>query len=199
MADGAISTDFYSAFLAGIIICGLAALAFFLPVLQGNGGVDLLGLLLLVAGIAEIVAGWFRRDRRTGRSAIGAGAVGLLLGIFFLAAPTLDVVPATYLIILWLLLRGGYLLYASMPWEDPEHAWLAVTGFADIGLALVLMLGLPVTALTISLFGPTPEIVANFSLVVAASFLVAGVSLIVMALHEQRDGPPNASPAPPSL
>ena len=172
--------------MAGAFICGLGAVAFFLPIMVTTAGVSTIGLLLTGVGLAEAAAGWARRDRRTGRAALGAGSAAILVGIIFLAVPSMEVVPASYFIIMWLFVRGALLLYASVPWRDPEHAWLAVSGLADVGLGLVLMLGLPVTGLTVSLFGPTPEVIASFSLVVALSFLVAGVSLIVMALHERR-------------
>jgi uncharacterized membrane protein HdeD (DUF308 family) len=179
----------YSALLAGLFICVLACIAFFMPVIKDSPRGSLLGWLLVLAGLAEGLSGWFRRDLRQGRAALGAGAVASLLGLLFLANPSLHIFPSSYLIILWLLLRGGLLLFVSVPWADPEHAWLAVSGFADIGLFLVLLVGIPLTALTVSMFGPTEEVVANFSLVVAASFFVAGLSLIVISLLERRDLP----------
>ena len=185
MAENGTEKGFYWALVAGAAICTLAVVAFLLPVIQNAPGIDLIALLLIAVGVAETAAGWARRERRTGRAARLAGVVAILVGIVFLALPWMDVVTASYLIMLWLFIRGALLLYASVPWQDPEHAWLAVTGLADVGLGLVLLLGLPVTGLTLSLFGPTPEIIANFSLIVAASFVVAGLSLIVMSLHER--------------
>ncbi|HEY0627041.1 MAG TPA: hypothetical protein VGD10_09945 [Allosphingosinicella sp.] len=187
MVDDQVRVGSYSALIAGIVICGLAAVALFLPVIQDSPRGELLGLLLLLAGLAEAGTGWLRRRLRTGRSALGAGVVAMVLGALFLFNPSLHLVPTSYLIILWLFSRGVLLLFASIPWTDPEHAWLAVSGFADIGLFVVLLVGLPVTALTLSLFGPTEEVVANFSLVVAVSLAVAGLSLIVISMLERRE------------
>ncbi|HWH16757.1 MAG TPA: DUF308 domain-containing protein [Allosphingosinicella sp.] len=187
MAESEGSWDFFPAMAAGVIICALAAVALFLPLIQNSPHGELLGWLLIVVGIAEAGSGWKRSKRRTGRIAFAAGAIALVIGFLFLLNPSLHIVPAAYLIMLWLLLRGALLLAVSFPWKDPEHAWLAVSGFADIGLFLVLLAGLPVTALTISLFGPTPEVLAHFSLIVAASFFVAGLSLVVISLFERRE------------
>lgn len=176
----------YSALTAGVIICALAGVAFFLPGIQQSPRGEFLGILLILAGLAEALTGWLRRDLRTGRTGLMAGGVALLIGSLFLLSPSLHIVPSSYLILVWLLVRGALLLISSLPWNDPEHAWLAVSGFADVGLFLILLIGLPVTALTISVFGPTPEIIANFAIVLAASFFVAGLSLIVISLLERK-------------
>lgn len=170
---------------AGVIILALAMVALFLPAIQQTPSGQVLGILLFASGLAEALTGYLRRGVRTGRTALGGGLVALVLGTLFLISPSLHIVPASYLIMLWLLFRGGLLLFASFPWTDPEHAWLAVSGFADLGLLIILLIGLPVTALTMSLFGPTPEIIANFSLVVAVSLFVAGLSLIVISFFER--------------
>ena len=57
--------------------------------------------------------------------------------------------------------------------------WIAISGLADLLLAIILIVGLPLAALVNGLFGPTPEIVsAHFAWIFAASFLVTGISLI---------------------
>lgn len=185
MADEQSKPESLSALAAGLFICALALVALFLPVIQTSPRGEVLGALLVGSGLAEAITGWLRRKVRTGRTALGGGLVALFIGIMFVANPSLHIVPSSYLIMLWLLFRGALLLFASFPWTDPEHAWLAVSGFADVGLFVILLIGLPVTALTMSLFGPTPEIIANFALVLAASLFVAGLSLIVISFFER--------------
>jgi hypothetical protein len=58
----------------------------------------------------------------------------------------------------------------------------------DLLLAGVLIAGLSVSALVVSLFGPTPQLIARFAWVLAASFVVNGLMLLEVASCE-RDAP----------
>lgn len=55
----------------------------------------------------------------------------------------------------------------------------------DLILGLVLAAGLPIAIVVVTLFGPTPEIVANFSLILALSFPATGASQAI-ALDQRR-------------
>ena len=51
----------------------------------------------------------------------------------------------------------------------------------DLVLALILITGLSITTLIISIFGPTPQLIASFAWVLAASFVVNGLMLLEVA------------------
>ena len=51
----------------------------------------------------------------------------------------------------------------------------------DFLLAVLLWAGLSISTLIVSLFGPTPELVASFAWVLAASFVVNGLLLLEVA------------------
>jgi uncharacterized membrane protein HdeD (DUF308 family) len=186
---------------AGLFICVLAVICLFMPAIHDSPRGRVLGVLLLLAGLAEGAANWARRGHPEGRYGLAAGAVAFLVGLIFVADPirnmalgyvadtAFNIVLASYLILFWLLVRGSLMLVASMPWNGPGHAWLAASGFADLALFLVLLVGLPVMAFTLSLFGPTEEMIARFSLVIAISFFATGVSLLAASFVERRDMP----------
>jgi hypothetical protein len=66
----------------------------------------------------------------------------------------------------------------------------------DLLLAMLLMAGLSIAALVVSLFGPTPQLIASFAWILAASFAVNGMMLLEVASCESSEetGLP-ASPA----
>jgi hypothetical protein len=51
----------------------------------------------------------------------------------------------------------------------------------DFLLAVVLVAGLSISAIVVSIFGPTPPLVASFAWVIAASFVVNGLLLLEVA------------------
>jgi hypothetical protein len=51
----------------------------------------------------------------------------------------------------------------------------------DLVLAVLLVAGLSISAIVVSIFGPTPTLVASFAWVLAASFVVNGMLLLEVA------------------
>jgi hypothetical protein len=61
------------------------------------------------------------------------------------------------------------------------RTWSLLSAGMDFLLAVLLAAGLSISTITISLFGPTPELVASFAWVLAASFVVNGLMLLEVA------------------
>ena len=53
-------------------------------------------------------------------------------------------------------------------------------------IAILLIAGLSIAALVVSIFGPTPPLIASFSWVLAASFVVNGLMLLEVASCERE-------------
>ena len=68
------------------------------------------------------------------------------------------------------------------------RTWTGLSAGMDFLLALLLIAGLSVSTLVVSVFGPTPELVASFAWVLAASFVVNGLLLLEVASCEARAG-----------
>jgi hypothetical protein len=64
---------------------------------------------------------------------------------------------------------------------------MAYAAASDAILFLILVVGLPVVTLISALFGPTPELVSSFALILAVSFLVTGMSLLAIARSGRPD------------
>ena len=174
---------------AGCFTLALALAAFFLPdlTLVPRGG--LVGWLLLLSGIAEIAFGTARGGARAAMTAIVAGLLTATAGLIFVARPLAPYFSVANVVTLWLALRGLWVLAASWSGEAQGlRSWLAFSGLVDLMLAFLLVSGVHVSLLVVTLFGPTPEIVARFSLILAASFLATGMSQIAAALDGRRHG-----------
>lgn len=164
--------------VAGIAIMLLGVGAALLPAGKSISS-DMIGALLIAAGMIEAVAGALRRDVRP--FAMAAGAVTALAGLLFILNPETHFFPTVVPIIGWLLIRSLILIVASRETGGSVRTWTALSAGMDFLLAVLLMAGLSISTIIISLFGPTRELVASFSWVLAASFIVNGLLLLEVA------------------
>jgi uncharacterized membrane protein HdeD (DUF308 family) len=139
----------------------------------------MIGGLLVAGGLIETVAGSLRRTLRP--YAMAAGAVTALAGLLFLINPETHFFPTVMPIIGWLLLRSLIHVMALRESSGSVRSWTALSAGMDFLLAMVLIAGLSISTIVISLFGPTPELVASFAWVLAASFVVNGLLLLEVA------------------
>jgi uncharacterized membrane protein HdeD (DUF308 family) len=176
--------------LAGVALLALGLAALFLPlIVDRRPGAALVGWLLLAAGVAELLAGSARAPPEPRRRAMLVGAVTSLAGLLFLVDIYMPFMTAGYIVMAWLFVRGGLLLRLAACSAGAARNVVRFGGFADLILGLILLVGLPVSALVVALFGPTPELVASFALVFAASFLVTGLMLLFLSAAERRTEP----------
>ena len=164
--------------VAGIAIMLLGVGAALLPAGKSISS-DMIGGLLISAGMIEAVAGSLRHDVR--KFAMAAGAVTALAGLLFILNPETHFFPTVVPIIGWLLIRSLILLIASRETGGSVRTWTALSAGMDFLLAVLLWAGLSISTLIVSLFGPTPELVASFAWVLAASFVVNGLLLLEVA------------------
>jgi len=167
--------------VAGIAIILLGAGAAFLPAGKTIHS-DMVGGLLVAAGLIETIAGSMRRNARP--FAMTAGAVTTGAGLLFLINPETHFFPTVVPIIGWLLARSLILAGAITETGGSVRRWTAFSAGMDFLLAVLLLAGLSISTIVISLFGPTPELVASFAWVLAASFVVNGLMLLEVASCE---------------
>src|SRR6476661_571607 len=89
--------------VAGIAIIVLGAGAALLPAEKGISS-DIIGALLVAAGLIEAVAGSLRRDVKP--YAMAAGGVTTLAGLLFILNPETHFFPNVVPIIGWLIIRS---------------------------------------------------------------------------------------------
>jgi len=143
---------------------------------------DMIGALLIAAGLIETIAGSLRREARP--FAMAAGVVTALAGLLFVLNPETHFFPTVWPIIGWLLLRSLILAGAVTETEGSVRRWTIMSAGMDFLLAALMITGLSISTIVVSVFGPTPELVASFAWVLAASFVVNGLMLLEVASCE---------------
>jgi hypothetical protein len=169
-------------FVAGIAIILLGAGAALLPVEQGISP-DVIGVLLLAAGLIELVAGSLRRETRV--LAMAAGGITAAAGLLFVIDQEARFIPTVNIIIAWLILRSIALAIASPRTDGTVRRWTLIAAATDFLLGIVLLIGLSLATVVILLFGPTPAIVATFSWIIALSLVATGLLMLEIASCER--------------
>ena len=172
--------------VAGFAIILLGAGAALLPAGKTIPS-DMIGGLLVAAGLIELVAGSLRREARS--FAMAAGVVTALAGLLFVLNPETHFFPTVTPVIGWLLVRSLILVGALTECAGSVRLWTALSAGIDFLLAVLLITGLSISTIVISVFGPTAELVAAFAWVLTASFAVNGLLLLEVASCE-RDAAP---------
>jgi hypothetical protein len=167
--------------VAGIAIILLSAGAALLPTEKGVSS-DVIGALLIAAGLIELVAGSLRREVRG--LAMAAGAVTALAGLLFVINPETHFFPSVTPVIAWLVIRCVILAIAATRTSGSVRTWIALSAGSDLLLAVLLVTGLSIATIIVSLFGPTAPLIASFAWVLAASFVINGLLLLEVASCE---------------
>ena len=140
---------------------------------------DMIGGLLIAAGLIEVIAGSLRRSVRP--LAMAAGGVTALAGLLFVLNPETHFFPTVTPVIAWLLIRSLILAASATETTGSVRRWTALSAGMDFLLAILLIAGLSISTIVVSVFGPTPELVASFAWVLAASFVFNGLLLLEVA------------------
>ena len=170
---------------AGVVIILLSAGAALLPLVDRVSGARVVGALLFLAGGVEIFAGNLRRESKI--PAMVAGVVTALAGLLFLLNPVGRFVPTVTIVTAWLLVRSVVLLVASRLADGSVRLWITIAAATDFVLGVVLLAGISIGTLVVTLFGPTPALVASFAWVLALSFVVTGLLLLEIASCEREE------------
>ena len=171
--------------VAGLAIILLSAGAVLLPAGKSISS-DLIGGLLVAAGLIETIAGSLRREARP--LAMAAGGVTTLAGLLFIINPTTHFFPTVTPVIAWLFIRAVILALEIRFTDGSVRTWTAISAGVDFILGLLLMAGLSIATIVISLFGPTDTLVASFAWFVAASFVANGLLLLEVSSCEKDSG-----------
>lgn len=164
--------------VAAIVIILLGVAAAILPAGKTIAS-DMIGGLLIAAGLIETVAGTLRRGTRS--FVMAAGVVTALAGLLFVMKPETHFFPRVWPIIGWLLIRSAILAAATTETRGSVRLWTAFSAGMDFLLAILLIAGLSIATIVIDIFGPTRELIASFAWILAASFVVNGLMLLQVA------------------
>jgi uncharacterized membrane protein HdeD (DUF308 family) len=158
----------------GILLAVAGAAAIILPGIASLATALMLGWLLIFSGVIGLIAVF-----QAGRAAPGfwwellTAALYLLAGISLLLSPVAGVLTLTILLAAYLFAAGVMkLIMAFGHKRDVSGAawgWVLLSALLDLGLGLVIFLGLPGSAIWV------------LGLMVGINMLMSGVALIVTA------------------
>jgi uncharacterized membrane protein HdeD (DUF308 family) len=181
----AFRTQRYQALLiAGWLIIAMAVGTAALPMLERTTGAILIGGILMAAGVAELLAGTLRQAARL--PSMAAGAATIVAGILFLLKPEVSILPGAYVITGWLLLRSAAVGIAALRTHGSTRRWGLVSALTDLLLGLLLLAGLSIATLVVTLFGPTPGVIASFAWFLALSLVTTGMYLLEVGNCERE-------------
>ncbi|MEC3861397.1 DUF308 domain-containing protein [Mesobacterium sp. TK19101] len=156
-----------------LIVLGVAAILF--PLFASIAIKVLLGWFFLLTGGAVL---WHAFQARDWSSALLSGLVGvvhLAIGVYLAFFPLTGLIGLTMLMAIVFLFQGA--LEAGMAWQHrpghgnagPGWAWMGLSAAVTIVLGLMLLAGLPGTALW------------ALGLFLGINFLTSGISFVVLA------------------
>lgn len=166
--------------LAGVSLL-TGVLAILLPLMGTLAAVVAVGVSLLVAGILGTLAAFRERGGWQMASALALALLSLVAGVLMLAQPLVGVFALTTLFIAWLLVGGGYRLWAGLAGKGRRGAgWMVASGVLALALAVLLWAGLPENAVWV------PGLVFGLDLVFWGALLFVLAAEVEPARHEAR-------------
>lgn len=153
----------------GVVLLLAALIVLVNPLVAGVATGLILGVMLVVYGVAAIAAGWTSLSTRARWTEILLGALALIAGIFTIVDPVAGALSLVWAIGVWLVIAGGFQIAAALKARH-DKGWRLFMGVLDVVLGLVLLFAGPVAGL------------AFLALIVAISLTVRAVFLIQLAL-----------------
>lgn len=168
----------WGAFLAeGIVLVLFGMIAVLLPTMAGLAVTILLGWLLVVSGVFGIVTALMNR-RLVGFWSLASAIVTVIVGGMLFAWPLGGLISLSFALGGFLALDGLFAI--AMAFDHRRHftakwVWLLVNGLLDVAFSVTIFLWLPQSAAW------------AFGLIIGADMLIAGTTLIAMALDLRKN------------
>ena len=157
-------------FWLGVLLCIMGALMIVFPVAGSIVTKVVIGWAVLVTGAIML---WQAFHARRWDAAVGTGAVALLhlaLGVYLAFFPLTGLVGLTLLLAVLFAIQGVIEVRMAVTHRDARGwVWMGLSGAASLGLALLLALGLPGTAMW------------ALGLLMGVNFLTSGIGFVALA------------------
>jgi uncharacterized membrane protein HdeD (DUF308 family) len=167
----------------GIVLVILGMLAVMAPAIASVAATVFFGWILLLSGIVGLVSTLRARAAPGFAWSLLSALVGIVAGLLLLGWPLPGTLSLTAVLIAFLLVEGGVSIMYALEHRSAlsgRWGWMLASGILDVFLGLLLLVGLPGTALW------------ALGLLVGINMLFGGWALILMALHAR---PPSAAGA----
>ncbi|TLY89138.1 MAG: HdeD family acid-resistance protein [Gammaproteobacteria bacterium] len=158
----------------GILLTVLGMLAILLPAVASLAATLLFGWLLLLSGAMGLVTTIRARDAPGFGWSLASALVGLVAGGLLLAQPVQGTLSLTAVLIAFLIAEGVVSIFYATEHRKGFSAgwgWMLVSGLLDLVLAVILLAGLPGTALW------------ALGVLLGVNMIVGGAALLSMSLQ----------------
>ncbi|MPS67055.1 MAG: HdeD family acid-resistance protein [Novosphingobium sp.] len=153
----------------GVLLMLIALLVVSRPLVAGVATGLLVGVVLVIYGIAAIASGWTSLSQRARWVEILLGLLALIAGVFALVNPVAGALSLVWAIGAWLLVSGGFQIAFALKARH-DKGWRLFLGVLDVLLGFVLLFSSPGIGL------------AFLAIIIMVSLVVRGVFLIMLAL-----------------
>lgn len=158
----------------GIVLVILGILALLAPVIASVAATVFFGWLLLLSGVLGLIT-TIRARRAPGVWwSLLSALIGIAAGVLLLGWPLLGTLSLTAVLIAFLFAEGIVSIMYALEHRNAlsgRWGWMLASGIIDVGLAVLLFIGLPGTALW------------ALGLILGINLIFGGWALIFMALH----------------
>jgi len=162
----------------GIVLIILGTLALLVPAVASVAATIVFGWILLLSGVVGLIA-TFRAQGSPGFTwSLISALLGIAAGIILLTMPVQGALSLTAVLIAFLLVEGvATVLFAleHRKGSSGRRSWVLASGVVDLALGIILLAGLPGTA------------VWALGLLIGINMIFGGWSLVSMALHARSE------------
>jgi uncharacterized membrane protein HdeD (DUF308 family) len=171
---GALRRHWVLFLIEGIVLVILGILALLAPVIASVAATVLFGWLLLLSGVIGLVTTFRARNAPGFWWSLLSAVIGIVAGVLLLGWPLLGTLSLTAVLIAFLLAEGVVSILYALEHRNAlsgRWGWMLASGIIDVGLGVLLAIGLPGTAMW------------ALGLLLGINLIFGGWALIFMALH----------------
>ena len=158
----------------GIVLVILGVLALLAPVIASVAATVFFGWLLLLSGVMGLVATIRARQVPGFWWSLLSAVIGIVAGVLLIGWPLLGTLSLTAVLIAFLFAEGIVTIMYALEHRSAlsgRWGWMLASGIVDVGLGVLLLIGLPGTARW------------ALGLLLGVNLTFGGWALIFMALH----------------
>jgi uncharacterized membrane protein HdeD (DUF308 family) len=162
----------------GVLLLVLGLIAIVVPAVATLAVTIVFGWLFLVSGIIGLVTTFWMRGAPGFWWSLASAALAILAGGYLLAQPIAGALSLTVVLIAFFIIEGIASVMFALDHRrelSGQWGWMLVSGVVDLVLSVMLIAGLPSTA------------VWALGLLVGINMVFGGVALTAMALHARKE------------
>ncbi len=162
----------------GVLLLVLGLIAIVVPAVATLALTIVFGWLFLISGIIGLITTFWMRHAPGFWWSLASAALAVLAGGYLLAQPIAGALSLTVVLIAFFIIEGFSSVMFAIDHRrelSGQWGWMLVSGIVDLVLAVMLIAGLPSTA------------VWALGLLVGINMVFGGMALTAMALHARKE------------